>query len=288
MKKYFNLTLDYYKRNWVSVILHVIFVALIYTYFISPTSSFEYIMKNIETLDVLHAWEIFAQINDGSKWTSWQYIVFYFLVIAITIIVFSSFIGNIQNKMRYGKTIYNGIGGVFRRTNENLFATLRAGIVLIISMEFFALLMSAVIYFAIKVSSLAAVRIILVCLLGVIIIGLMFYGVAWISCALPNMTMRNEGVFVSIKRSMAMMKDKELKVFGLFIIPLIIAFIPMLICTGFDIVYDHIILTIFRYVCNFGFYMFAFSYYIILMYVIFFDVNEIEREDLNLENKWRL
>lgn len=288
MRKYFIQTYQYAKTNWVSVLLHILIPAILYTIFINPTSSFDYIMTNIKELDVQHAYQIFVTINDGSRWSSWEYILFYFLIAVATLIIFSSFIGNVQNKMRYGKTIYEGFGGVFKRTNENFFATLRAGIMLIAAMEVYALIMSVVIYFIIKVTAIAAVRIVLVSLIGGGIIVAMFYGAAWIACALPNMTMRNEGLFKSIKRSMSMVKDKQIKIFGNFVLPIIISFIPLLVCSAFDVAFDHVILTIVKYVCIFLFYVFSFAYYIILMYVIFFDVNEIEREDLNLQNKWRI
>lgn len=288
MRKYFRMTFAYMKTNWVSVLLHALFPALLYAYFINPTSSFDYIMTEISTLDPARAIDVFATINDGSKWSNWQYIVFYLVVLFGTLVVFSSFIGNIQNRMRYGKTIYPGISGVFKRTNENIFATIRAGIFLVASMELFALVMSVIIYCVIKMTAIAALRIILVCLFAAILIIGLFYGCAWLSCALPNMTLRNEGLFKSISRSMVMVKEKQIKVFLCFIIPIIISYIPLLVCAAFDIVYDHLVLSIVRYIVIFVFYLFSFAYYIILMYVVFFDVNEIEREDLNEENKWRL
>ena len=288
MRKYFKSTIDYIKANWLSVLLHVLIPTALYTYFINPTSSFDYIMENIKTLNPDRAIDVFLRINDSSYWSNWQYIVFYVVVLIGTLVVFSSFIGNIQNKMRYGKTIYPGFMGVLKRTNENFFATIRAGIMLIIAMEFFALVMSLIIYFAIKVTSIAALRIIIVCFIAAIIIALMFYGLAWVSCALPNMTMRNEGIFKSISRSMEMVGKKQIKIFLSLFIPIVVSYIPLIVCSAFDIVYDHLILTIIRYIVKFGFYLFSFAYYIILMYVVFFDINEIEREDLNLENKWRL
>ena len=288
MRKYFVQTYEYAKRNWVSVLLHVLIPAILYTIFINPTSSFDYIMTNIKELDAQHAYQIFVTINDGSKWASWEYILFYFLIAVATLVVCASFIGNIQNKMRYGKTVYEGFWGVFKRTNETFFAALRAGIALILSMEVFALIMSVVIFFIIKVTSIAALRIILVCLIGGGIIVAMFYGAAWVSCVIPNMTMRNEGLFKSIKRSMSMVKEKQIQIFGNFVIPIVVCFIPLLAIAGFDIVYDHVVLTIVRYAFIFLFYLFSFAYYIIVMYVIFFDINEIEREDLNEQNKWRI
>jgi len=266
----------------------VLFPALLYAYFINPTSSFDYIMENISILNAEHAHEIFVTINDGSKWSSWQYIVFYVLVASITLIVFSSFIGNIQNKMRYGKTVYGGFKGVFKRTNETLFATVRVAILLVAAMELFALMMSVVLFFAIKITSIAAIRIIIVVLIGAILIAAMFYGASWISLALPNMTLRNEGLFKSISRSMTMVKEKQMKLFVSYIIPLVISYIPLLLFSGLDIAYDNVVLTIVRYIYTFVFYLFSFAYYIILMYVAFFDINEIEREDLNQVNKWRL
>ena len=288
MRKYFRMTFSYMKTNWVSVLLHVLFPAALYTYFINPTSSFDYIMTNIKTLDPARAIDVFTTINDGSNWNSWQHVVFYVVVLVGTLIVFSSFIGNIQNRMRYGRTIYPGVMGVFKRTNENIFATIRAGLFLIVSMEFFALVMSVIIYAVIKVTSIAALRIILLCGIAVIIIAGMFYGCAWVSCSLPNMTMRNEGLFKSISRSMVMVREKQIKVFLCFLIPIVISYIPLVVCSAFDIVYDHLVLSIIRYIVIFAFYIFSFAYYIILMYVVFFDVNEIEREDLNEENKWRV
>ena len=176
----------------------------------------------------------------------------------------------------------------YKRTNETIFATLRAVVLLVFAMEIFALLMSVFIFFAIKVTAIPALRIIIVCGTATIIIAGLFYACAWIACALPNMTMRNEGMFKSINRSMVMVKEKQLKVFACFIIPIVISYIPLILLSAFDIAYDHVILTIFKYFFVFLFYIFSFSYYIILLYVVFFDVNEIEREDLNMLNKWRI
>ncbi len=288
MSKYFNSTMTYIKNNWISVLLHIIVPSILYTIFILPTSSFDYIVKNISTLDVKNAMDIFITINDGSRFSSWEYIVFYVLTAVLTIVVFGSYIGNIQNKMRYGKTIYGGFKGVFKRVNETLFAAVRAGILLMAAMELYALIMSVVIFCVIKVTAVEWLRIFWVSLIGAAFIVLMFYGCGWIACALPNMTMRNEGMFRSIGRSMKMVGDKQIKVFGAFIVPLIISYIPLLVCSACDIFYDHIVLTIVKYIVIFAFYVFSFAYYVVLMYVVFFDINEIEREDLNMENKWRL
>ncbi len=278
----------YIKNNWLSVLLHIIVPAILYTAFILPTSSFEYIVKNISTMEVKNAMDIFITINDGSKFSSWQYILSYVSLIVITLVVFGSYIGNIQNKMRYGKTVYSGFKGVFKRANETLFASIRAGIFLMAAMELYALIMSVVIFVVIKATAIEWLRIFWVSLIGAALIVAMFYGCAWVSCALPNMTMRNEGLFKSVGRSMKMVGDKQVKIFGAFIVPLVISYVPLLVCSACDIFFDHLVLTIVKYIVIFVFYVFSFAYYIVLMYVVFFDINEIEREDLNLENKWRL
>ena len=278
----------YIKNNWLSVLLHIIVPAILYTAFILPTSSFEYIVKNISTLDVRNAMDVFITINDGSKFSSWQYILSYVSLIVVTLVVFGSYIGNIQNKMRYGKTVYGGFKGVFKRANETLFAAIRAGIFLMAAMELYALIMSVVIFVVIKTTTIEWLRIFWVSLIGAGLIVAMFYGCAWVSCALPNMTMRNEGLFKSVGRSMKMVGDKQIKIFGAFIVPLVISYVPLLVCSACDIFFDHLVLTIVKYIVICAFYVFSFAYYIVLMYVVFFDINEIEREDLNLENKWRL
>ena len=288
MRKYFNSTMLYVKNNWLSVFLHIIIPSILYTIFILPTSSFDFIIKNISTLEVHNAMDIFITINDGSKFSSWQYILFYISLIVVTLVAFGSYIGNIQNKMRYGKTVYGGFKGVFKRANETVFAAARAGIFLMAAMEFYALVMSIVIFVVIKATAIEWLRIFWVSLIGAGFIVAMMYGCGWVACALPNMTMRNEGLFKSVSRSMKMVSDKQLKIFGAFVVPLVISYIPILLCSAFDLFYDHMVLTVVRYIINFVFYAFSFSYYIVLMYVIFFDINEIEREDLNLENKWRL
>ncbi len=288
MSKYVKSTFTFVKNNWVSVFLHVLIPAVLYTIFVNPTSSFDYIMKEISTMDMNNIFDIFIRINDGSRWNSWQYVVFYFALIVITLTIFGSYIGKIQNKMKYGRPLYTGIKGVFKRTNENLWAAARAGIVMILFMELFAIAMSIVLFFAVKVTHIAALRIMIVLLAGLILIAGSFYGLAWVSCALPGMTMRRQGLFKAISESTRMVGNKSGIIYLDLILPLVITYIPVLVVSGFDVVYDHVILYIFKLVTSFIFYGINFMYFIPYMYCLFFDLNDIEREDLLSNSKWGL
>lgn len=288
MTKNVKRTFAYIKHNWLSVYVHALIVSIIFTIFVNPTSSFDYIVTEISNFKFENMLEIFVKINDGSKWGNWQYVITFFSIAVVSLIVFSSFIGQIQNKMRYGQPLYHGIKGIFKRTNEFLFATLRALITVAIAMEFFAVLMSLVLYFAVSVIHSTVAKIVVVLFFAVLLVTGYMYGLAWLSCVLPNMTMRNAGLFSSMKSSANMVKDKVNGVFLDFGLPLLLFYIPILTISGFDIVYNHVVLTIIRYVVNFAFYMFSFTYYIIYMYCLFFDLNEIEREDINEHSKWRI
>ncbi len=288
MTKNVKRTFSYIKHNWLSVYVHALIVSIIFTIFVNPTSSFDYIVTEIATLKFENVLEIFVIINDGSKWNNWQYVIMFFAIAVVSLIVFSSFIGQVQNKMRYGQPLYHGIKGILKRTNEFLFATLRALITVAFAMEVFAILMSLVLYFAVSVIHNTIAKIVVVLLFSILIVTGYMYGLAWFSCVLPNMTMRNTGLLSSIKSSVNMVKDKVNRIFLDLGLPLLLFYIPILIISGFDIVYNHVILTITRYIVNFAFYMFSFTYYITYMYCLFFDLNEIEREDLNEHSKWRI
>lgn len=286
--KYVKGTFKFIGDNYMSVLGHVIIPALIYTIFIIPTSSFDFIVTHFDTMEVTKFWDIFIVINDASKWYDWKYIVFFFTIMAFTIIIFSSYIGKVQATMKYGRPYYTGLKGVFKRTNEHMFTTIKIGVLVFFAMEIFAMSMSLLTTFVLKVTQLAWLRILLIMVFGFIGLSLAFYVLAWMICAVPNMTMRRIGLIKSAGMSTHMVASHITKIVGGILIPMIISYIPIMAFAALDLVFDNILLTIVKYLFNFLFYAFSFTYYITFMYIVFFDVNEIEREDLNLANKWRL
>lgn len=286
--KYVKGTFKFIWNNLMSVLAHVIIPAIIYTIFIIPTSSFDFIVTNFNNMNVTKFWEIFTIINDASKWYDWKYIIYFFTIMIFTLVIFSSYIGKVQATMKYGRPYYTGFKGIFKRTNEHLFTTIKAGILVFVAMELFAMMMSLLTSFVLKITPLAWLRIILIIAFGAIGLICTFYILAWIICTIPNMTMRRIGMIKSIGMSTHMVAPVFTKVLGGILIPMIISYLPIIGFAALDIVFDNIVLTISRYAFNFIFYIFSFTYYITFMYVVFFDVNEIEREDLNAVNKWRI
>ena len=288
MFKYAKGAFKFIKKNWKGVCSHALIPAIIYSIFILPTSAFDYIIAHLGDFNNANFWDIFTSINDSSQWNRWEYVVFIILLTISTIFIFSSYIGKIQNRMKYGKTVYPGFRGILKRTNENMFATIKSVIAVYIALEIYAFAMSVFMSLILMVTTQPAAVIVLILLVGGLSLVLAMYILAWFSCVLPNMTMRRQGLFRSIPESMRMVSNNIGKIFLNLIIPLIISYIPVIIFASLDIEFNHIALTIIRYVFNFIFFFFSFVYYITIMYVIFFDLNDIEREDLNQENKWRI
>lgn len=244
MFKYKNNALIFIKNNWQAVLSHALIPAIIYSIFILPTSAFDFIIAHLSDYQNANFWDIFSAINDSSQWSSWEYVVFLVLMVLSTIFIFSSYIGKTQNTMKYGRPVYTGFMGILKRTNENVFATVKSVIAVFLALEVFAFIMSVFIAIILMITTSKALRIILILICGAAGLITMMYILAWCSCVLPNMTLRRQGLFKSIPQSFRMVSNNVGKIFINLIVPMILSYIPVIVFAGLDIMYNHIVLTI--------------------------------------------
>ena len=94
----------------------------------------------------------------------------------------------------------------------------------------------------------------------------------------PNMTMKGFGLFKAFGHSVYSLSAKIFKVFGSILWIMFLACLPMVFLIIFPFKGANYLLALF----SFLFYWLIASYIGVLVYVVYFDVEELEREDLKL------
>lgn len=270
--KYYKLTIDYIKRNFLMTVVYAILPALLFSFFINPCSMLEYNFKEFGTST--NFWEIYKQVNDIAR----NYAVFVLpFVFILSVVAFSSMIGGMQRKMRFGK-MFGESHTFFTRVNNNFMAVFKAFIFVCLICMLFGLVMALFIFFWIK--KLPTMAVFAVPITYVILFLLIAGVVLLMMLCLPLMTVRGYGFFKSINLSLQVTGRDPWRFFIGLALPMTILYIPMMIISALHFpgqAYVAIIVRIF-------FYTATFTYIITYFYTSFFELEQIEREDLKINS----
>lgn len=285
--KYTKLSLQFLKHNFWSTILWAIIPAGLFALLTNPCSIFEFALT-FDVNDIDGFFDVYSSVNEGTR--SWLFVFLMCVTFLLTCVIVSAMVGNVQNKMRFGEIKQSSWKNFVKSVNNNFLAVFFCFFAVCVFSLLFGLVNGAFAYFYInKAARIAAGLIITTYLL--IFIALMFIS-CWFIIMLPLMTIKGFGIKLAIAESSRLVAHNFGKVLLSVIIPLLVLMLPNIILASINagligagkrfVSYYYI-----KVIVSFITYLFTFAYYITLMFASFFEMEDIEREDIKNLNQWR-
>ena len=268
---YSKMTLDYMRKNFLKCMAMLFIPSLILGLLLEPLSILEIIVSVGRKDNTYNSFiEIFAKLNGFTGIGRLVLILFALLITIVTVSVTS---GYNRQKMRYGTESKSlNIGEYF---NDHFLPIVKYAVIIFISLELVAILLSTFLYTAIKLFSNTFAA----CLvLAIIFILLELYFISLTILCVPNMTMKGYGIAKSLGQSIYMIFSKSAKIFFGILWMMVLLMIPTIFIIAFPFEHMRIVLKIFSCL----FYWVMISYLSVMNYVVYFDVEELEREDLKV------
>lgn len=262
--KYIKLTLQYMYQNIWYVLLFAIVPSLLLGFLTNPASNMEFIrdFANLHTFT-----EIFSAMSELNL----KNFLIALPVFPILLVIFSAASGIISKHMRRGIFNFNKF---FRSVNNNIMYTLVVGISLLAAFELAALLNASLATLWIKAFDNGRVAltlsIITICVSWIVLLLIATVSLLW----LPTMSVTGLNPAKALAESFRNLKGKIWKVLFAIAIPLIIYFVICAPLSYFVVPGRRVVYTLV--------YMFMLPYALILMFSVYCDVNDIDREDLRL------
>lgn len=272
---YIKSTFGYLKENFWRMLAYCILPALLLGLVSSPVSLVRLLFSDQLDRTVSFS-EVFLTGTDLNKPYKLVVMIFAFLLYCVCA---AGCVGSIQHKMRYGHFYKFSTHNFFKLVNNNFLPVAKGMITLMILMELLGIVTTLFVFFWSKVIAIKAVAIVLCTITVILFVGFFLIIASFLVLTIPNMTMRGFGLFKAIKLSWATSVNKWKTLLPPVILPVVIAYIPLIIVNAFDV----IVLT---QVLDVLFYAFALMYYHVLMYVIFFDLENVEVANINENNYW--
>ncbi len=266
--QYMNSSFRYIGRHFLRMLLYFIVPAVVLGVANSPVSLIRLLTQS-DFGDSLGFDEVFFGASDLTE--GWK-IALVAVGFVLYVIFAAAAVGSVQHKMRYGEFYPISVRRFFRKVNANAISVTLGMIALMLMVELLGFFVSVFVFFWSQVMPGTAA-------LAMSAVTVVIGATCFMICAtlfvfvIPNMTVKGYGFFTAIKRSVPAACANFGKLLASVVIPVIIAYIPPCLAYGFDV-------PVLKQITDILFYLFAFIYYHVLMYVAFFDVEDIERVDL--------
>ena len=275
---YVKTTFGYLKEHFWRMLAYCILPALVLGLVSSPVSLIR-LLFSPQLDNTVSFSEVFLTGTDINKPYKIGIMVLVFLVY---VFFAAACVGSVQHKMRYGQFYKPTAHNFFKMINGNFLSMAKGMIVLMVLMEFLGLITTLFVFFWHRVVVVKAATTVL-CVLTVLAFVAMFMFVAtMLILTVPNMTMRGFGLFKSIKLSWSTAIRKCKTLIPAVTVPIILCYIPLVIVNAFKV---NLFMEILTQIFDVLFYLIALMYYHVLMYVIFFDLENVEVANEN-ENKY--
>ena len=159
--------------------------------------------------------------------------------------------------------------------NDHFLPVAKYALFIFVSMELVAILLSTFLYTAVRMFKNALP----VCVvLSALFLLIELYLIALSLLSIPNMTMKGYGLFKSLAQSIHSLSAKSFKLFFAMLWMLILVMLPTLFIIIFPFKGAGYVLKI----LSCAFYWVILSYLCALTYTVYFEVEELEREDLKV------
>lgn len=272
---YMKSTFGYLKEHFWRMLAFCILPALVLGLVSSPVSLIRLLFSEQLNSSVSFS-EVFLAGTDLNKPYKLVVMILAFLLYSVCA---AACVGSVQHKMRYGHFYKLSTHNFFKLVNNNFLPVAKGMLVLMVLMELLGIVTTLFVFFWSKVVAIKAVTIVLCTLTVIVFVGFFLIVASFLVLTIPNMTMRGFGLFKSMKLSWASSVNKWKSLLPAVTLPVVVAYIPLIVVNAFDV----IVLT---QILDVLFYAFALMYYHVLMYVIFFDLENIEVANINENNYW--
>lgn len=263
--KYVKLTLQYMggKSFW-KLALITLLPSFIFALFAS-FSKIAHFFINFFEQDLMSFKKIYSNLTDLNL----PYTLFIIASLVVFSIIISIIIGTLQRHMRTGKF---AIKNIFKRINENFLPSIFTLILLYALIYFFGLSISLIISFWISVTGSKIATLILSAFFTFVLFLLFSYCIALFSLICPFMVATGANIFSAASASIRSARNHIKPILFAFILPLILLFLQ----------YIGVLINIWiiQLLIDTIFVSFLLCYYPVLAFVIFYDTEELDREDL--------
>lgn len=262
--KYIKLTLQYMYQNIWYVLLFAIVPSLLLGFLTNPASNMEFIrdFANLHTFS-----EIFSSMSELNL----KNFLIALPVFPVLLVIFSAASGIISKHMRRGIFNFNKF---FRSVNNNIMYTLVVGFSLLAAFELAALLNASLATLWIKAFGNGRVgltlSILTICVSWVVLLLIATVSLLW----LPTMSVTGLNPAKALAESFRNLKGKIWKVLFAIALPLLFYFVICAPLSYFVVPGRQVVYTLV--------YLFMLPYALILMFTVYCEVNDIDREDLRL------
>ncbi len=277
--KYLKLTYSFLKHNSLKMFLYALAPALLYPLVYNPAGIFNFLMSS-SSQDVQSFGEIYKGIDsiNGPGW-----ILVFLLALIVGGVCLSAMAGSIQRRMRYGVEYRNSMGNFWNKVNSFFLPIVMITMVLTVLMQIFALLLSIFSFIWLKVASHAVFIVLTVITMLVLLFVLMFVLCTFIT-TFPNMTIKGFGIFKSLSISVSETISHIFNIMLAIALPFVGLIIPVLLVNLLHFPGSGLL----QYIVNVLYYEAVLMIGLPLVYTIFFDINDMEREDLATYKEWGL
>lgn len=269
--RYSKWALDYMRRNFLNSMAVLFIPAVLMGLLIEPLSMVHIIVSIGRKDNTYNSFiDIFTKLNN---FTGVGRLVLVIFAIVVMIMFVSVTSGYNRHIMKYGKV--GKLNNIGEYLNDHFLPIAKYALFIFVTMELAAILLSTFLYTAIKVFRNALPACII---FSVLFLLIEIYIIAISILAIPNMTMKGYGLFKSLAQSVNSLSAKSFKLFFALLWMFILLMIPTALIIIFGFKGDRFVLTIFSCL----FYWVLISYMSAITYIAYFDVEELEREDLKV------
>ena len=261
----------YLLKNFIYIFPFAIFSALFFSFSTDERAIIN--VLNAFFSGELSAWtfaDLFCAIS-VLNFGSWRSIVFGIVGIIVTFPCVAMMMALLEKHLRIGKRTFNGIG---EKINDNLLSTCGYVVMLLIIYELWSLLAAAILYF-VSMISIPAVAYVAIAVFYLLLHLLLLWAISTIYLWLPCMQITGFRAFEALQYSYQLfMPEKWRTIFG----QLIVLFVAeTLICLCVIFVPNPIVFVLLTTLL----YALIIMIYCVRMQIAYFDLDNIERADLN-------
>ncbi|MEG1535823.1 MAG: hypothetical protein RR416_02500 [Clostridia bacterium] len=267
--EYIKSSLIFIKNNFLKMFCYAIAPAMLIALLINPVSTFNFIIS-LPKEDYSRFGEIFVAMNNFG---GWKFLIMAAIVVLSSILI-SGELGLIHRKMYYGVDSDFSFKKFWAKVNNYVIPIFLTMVGLFVVVELVMLLLSMFVFFWLRAKMV--VTVILSVITAFVLFGILILGMTLVSLTLPNMTIRGYFPFKAVRNSAKTVAKNMWKVFIAFILPLLVMIAPACLINLISFPGDIIL----HYVTSCVFFIAMIMYYLVLCYVVFFDLEEMEREDI--------
>ena len=261
---YIKQSLIYYKKNLLYVLLLSLVPAIIVGAGTEPCSMLQFFINFTDG-----NYKTFGDIFLAQSEVTWRSFLIGVLVFPLIIASISAFAGMISRHMRYGVLDFDNFT---RRINNNFLQVFLLSIIFLVLTQIYAIICTSITLVWVTTIDVNTTSLALTIVTNLIFMAILLMIFAFCSVALPIMSISGLGIKKALAESIRLVKTKILKVIVAIVVPLIIPYTIMGVLAGFDFWWRKII--------NPFIFLFIIGYIMILMYIIYCDVADFDREDV--------